>query len=396
MSSSTSAALFSMTVMLSPVSPGPEDIKEKTHHLKNGFQNPWDSWRTPSFGDITRFWRQLITGKIKFPDTTPPTVIVQKPTFLPTRETPNLRATWLGHACYYVEFPSGLRVLFDPVFEDRCSPLSFMGPKRYTDVPCQIDEIPTIDAVVISHNHYDHLSHPTVTEISKRHPNCHFFAPLGNKDWFTSIGIKNVTELDWWDERDLVLSPSQGSGPEVEGAGEGAGSGPSDITARIGCLPSQHTSNRGIFDRSKTLWASWYIESGGKKLYFGGDSGYRTVPELPADTDDWAPEYNFPTCPAFKEIGKYRGPFDLGLIPIGAYQPRWFMSTMHADPHDAVRIFEDTKCKKAMGIHWGTWVLTNEEVLEPPKKLKEALSRHGIPEVGVFDVCQIGESREFE
>lgn len=125
------------------------------------------------------------------------------------------------------------------------------------------------------------------------------------------------------------------------------------------------------------------------------DTGYRAVPELPDNVDDYAPEYDLPICPAFKQVGEYRGPFDLGLIPIGAYQPRWIMSPMHANPHDSVRIFQDTKCRKALGMHWGTWVLTEEDVLEPPRKLKEALKKHEIPEEGVFDVCDIGESREF-
>ena len=216
------------------------------------------------------FLRRQINGKANRPDTTPPTVPVQKPEFLPGRETPKLRATWLGHACYYVEYPSGLRVLFDPVFEDRCSPISWLGPKRYTEMPCQIKDIPIIDAVVISHNHYDHLSYPTVKEISERHPNCHFFVPLGNEEWFKSSGIDNVTELDWWEERDIVLSPSQSTGTQVkESVGNGSSS-PGDIKGRVGCLPCQHTSNRGVFDRAKTLWASWYIESGGRKVYFAG------------------------------------------------------------------------------------------------------------------------------
>lgn len=194
---------------------------------------------------------------------------IQKPQFLPSRDTPGLRATWLGHACYYVEFPSGLRVLFDPVFEDRCSPFSWLGPKRYTEAPCQIKDIPIIDAVVISHNHYDHLSYPTIKEISDNHPNCHFFAPLGNKPWFTSSGIKNMTELDWWDERDITLSPSKGPSTEVQEP-DGLSSKAADIKARIGCLPCQHTSARGPFDRSKTLWSSWSLESGGRKVYFAG------------------------------------------------------------------------------------------------------------------------------
>ncbi|KAL3466270.1 beta-lactamase superfamily domain-containing protein [Aspergillus heterothallicus] len=393
MASSTATVVYALTVSASPVSAGPEDVSKKAHHVKNGFDNPWDSWTAPFSKQGKMVWR-LVSGKANRPNTTPPTVPIHKPEFLPTRETSMLRATWLGHACYYVEFPGGLRVLFDPVFEDRCSPLSWLGPKRYTEPPCQIADIPTIDAVVISHNHYDHLSLPTVKDIHKRHPNCHFFVPLGNKDWFIQTGIPNVTELDWWDERDISLSPSQPEA-EVKTPAESSASKAADISARIGCLPCQHFSARTPFDRCKTLWASWYVESGGRKVYFAGDTGYRTVPELPDDVDDHAPEYNFPSCPAFKQVGQFRGPFDLGLIPIGAYDPRFFMSPIHSDPHDAVEIFKDTKCKQALGMHWGTWVLTEEDVFEPPRKLKEALKKHEIPETGVFDICDIGESREF-
>jgi L-ascorbate metabolism protein UlaG (beta-lactamase superfamily) len=214
------------------------------------------------------FSRQL-TGEGNFPDTTPPTVPVHTPEFLPSRQTPKLRATWLGHACYYVEFPSGLRVLFDPVFEDRCSPLSWLGPKRYTEAPCKISDIPIIDAVVISHNHYDHLSYHTVKEISQKHPSCHFFAPLGNKKWFTESGIDNMTELDWWEERDITLSPSQSSSTDVTKP-EDTSLKADKIFGCISCLPCQHTSNRCIRDRAKTLWASWSIESGGSKVYFAG------------------------------------------------------------------------------------------------------------------------------
>ena len=218
-----------------------------------------------------------MNGKANNPDTTPPTVTVRKPEFLPSRDTPKLRATWLGHACYYVEFPSGLRVLFDPVFEARCGPCCgpySLGPKRYTEPACQIKDIPVIDAVVISHNHYDHLSYPTVSEIAKRHPNCHFFAPLGNKSWFHSSGIKNVTEMDWWDERDIAMSPKEGKQAQVEPVGEASAT--AEIKARISCLPCQHVTARTPFDKYKTLWASWAIESGGSKVYF---AGYDNLPQ---------------------------------------------------------------------------------------------------------------------
>ncbi|MCJ1360977.1 hypothetical protein MMC16_000072 [Acarospora aff. strigata] len=423
-SSAAAAALYAATISSSALSGAvPEDTKDKKHHLKDGkgFTNPWDSWREMGAWSIMKaLIMRRLTGQSNTPDTTPPTVPVRKPTFLPSRSTPALRATWLGHACYFVEFPGGFRVLFDPVFSRRCSPFSWLGPKRYTEVPCQIEDIPSepnprtarrdircritslrrntaIDAVVISHNHYDHMDHPTITTIKERHPNAHFFVPLGNKQWFTASGIHNVTELDWWDERDVHLSPLQ-ERKTVQVPSDGAtNTGPDtqDISARIGCLPCQHTSARTPFDKGHTLWSSWSIESGGKKVWFGGDTGYRAVPALPPSENDYAPSLSLPHCPAFAQIGALRGPFDLGLIPIGAYDPRWIMSPMHANPFDSVNIFLDTRCKRAMGIHWGTWVLTEENVLEPPRKLREALRWKGLPEDGVFGVCDVGESREF-
>jgi N-acyl-phosphatidylethanolamine-hydrolysing phospholipase D len=208
----------------------------------------------------------------------------------------------------------------------------------------------------------DHLSHPTVLELHKNHPNAQFFVGLGLKKWFNESGIKNVVELDWWNDINLTLSHNTG---EKRISDASAASAPpksptdSDITARISCLPCQHTSARSAFDKGATLWCSWAVESGGKKVWFGGDTGYRAVPELPKEVDDYGDEFkDLPHCPAFKQIGDLRGPFDLGLIPIGAYDPRHIMSPMHANPFDSVNIFVETKCRRAMGIHWGTWVLT--------------------------------------
>jgi N-acyl-phosphatidylethanolamine-hydrolysing phospholipase D len=185
------AALYTYTISNPASLPAvPDDSVHKKHHLtdSNGFQNPWKSYEEMSGPQIGRalLWsvipnftklfsiaylltvepRRMLTGKIKYPDINPSTITVIEPTFLASRDaSTSLRATWLGHACYYVEFPSGLRVLFDPVFEDRCSPFSFMGPKRHSKIPCQIKDIPIVDAVVISHSHYDHLSHPTILEL---------------------------------------------------------------------------------------------------------------------------------------------------------------------------------------------------------------------------------------
>ena len=155
------------------------------------------------------------------------------------------------------------------------SPFTWLGPKRYTDMPCQVEDIPTIDAVVISHNHYDHMDHPTIMKIKAKHPNVQFFVPLGNKKWFEKSGInKGVTELDWWEQRDIELAPSTN---KIEVSKTDVRSNIADeksILARIGCLPCQHTSARTAFDKSLTLWASWSVESGGKKVWFGGDTGF--------------------------------------------------------------------------------------------------------------------------
>ncbi|KAK0977376.1 hypothetical protein LTS16_018774 [Friedmanniomyces endolithicus] len=389
------ASAIMSAIVSAPTAPSqqPTDVAAKAHHNKHGtgFVNPWPSYIERSgpqmLGNI--LWMRL-SGQWKDPDTTPPTVPVRKPEFLPSRQTGKLRATWLGHACYYVEFPSVLRVLFDPVFTERCSPFTRVGPKRFTEMPCQVEDIPFIDAVVISHNHYDHLSHPTIQRIAKKYPNAHYFVGLGNKPWFKHMGLDdtNVTEMDWWEEKQFTLSPAErGEGEQTQ----------ADISAVIGCLPCQHTSARTAFDKAHTLWASWSVTSGGKKIWFGGDTGYRAVPAVPKGEFDYSEKYaDLPHCPAFAQIGELRGPFDLGLIPIGAYDPRHIMSAMHANPYDSVNIFVDTKCKKALGIHWGTWVLTSEEVMEPPRVLKEALNWKGIEEKGVFETCDIGESRVIE
>lgn len=277
-----------------------------------------------------------------------------------------------------------------------------MGPKRYTKPPCMIKDIPIVDVVVISHSHYDHLSHPTVTEIQQSHPNVLFAVPLGLKKWFNNSGVKNVVELDWWQDVDITLNPATNQ-KSVSAASDtpfnASGSSSSDtqsITARISCLPCQHTSARTLWDKNHTLWASWAVKSGDKNVWFGGDTGYRHVPKLPDGHDDYSPEYaHLPRCPAFKEIGDRVGPFNLGMIPIGAYDPRWIFSSMHANPFDSVEIFKDTGCKRAMGIHWGTWVLTEEDVWAPAILLRKAMGRSGFAEQGVFDVCDIGESRVF-
>jgi N-acyl-phosphatidylethanolamine-hydrolysing phospholipase D len=219
--------------------------------------------------------------------------------------------------------------------------------------PVSMEEIPEVDAVVISHNHYDHMDIPTLTVLKEKY-NPQFFAPLNNDQTFLDTGIEpsRFHCLDWWEDREITVqlpATSNGSGNE---------SIKNDVKFKLTCTPSQHISSRTPFDRCHSLWSSWALEElsssqrQGFKLWFGGDTGYRHVPQgTPvSDEDD---ETKIPCCPVFKEIGEKFGEFDLALIPIGAYEPRDIMSAVHASPSDAVRIFKDIKAKKALGIHWG-------------------------------------------
>ncbi|RAL00865.1 dioxygenase [Aspergillus ibericus CBS 121593] len=403
----SSASQYTLTLSPPTLSrTAPESASDKNHWVRDAtgnaksFVNPWPSSKDFTFPEIFRdmIQHKFFSGNSQKPDTAASTVSVVKPTFLASRTGSSvLRATWLGHACYFVEFPTGLRVLFDPVFEERCSPFSWIGHRRFTERPCDVSDIPIIDCVIISHSHYDHLSYPTVMDIHKHHPSAQFFVPKGLKKWFTDCGIQNAVELDWWEDITLTLTPHKSTAEQS--SPDASAPHPSDsneITATISCLPTQHTSARTPFNKATTLWASWSITSGTKSIYFAGDTGYRTVPYLPPELDDWGREFaHLPVCPAFKEIGEFRGPFDLGLIPIGAYKPRHVLSTVHSNPFDAVEIFKDTRCRRAMGIHWGTWAVAEEDVMEPPGLLRRALKRSGVDERGVFDVCDVGVSREF-
>ncbi len=244
-------------------------------------------------------------------------------------ENPNEQpqVTWIGHATVLVQY-AGVSFLTDPHLSDYASPIPFMGPKRLIPPALTIDQLPAVDFVLISHNHYDHLDDKTVKQMGNTTT---WVVPLGLKQWLLKRDISEdkIIELDWWQ--------SYVHNNEV------------NITA----TPSKHWSKRTPFDTNKSLWASWHIDIKGFKTWFAGDTGYDET--------------------AFKEIGNQLGPHDLALIPIGAYGPRYFMLPQHVDPQQAVLSHIDVQSKYSVGIHWGTFQLTHEPYSEPKILLQDSL-----------------------
>ncbi len=259
------------------------------------------------------------------------------------RSEPSL--TWIGHASFLLQL-DGLNVLTDPVFGARASPFTFAGPRRLTPVGLAINQLPPIDLVLISHNHYDHLDDASVRRLAQDHPQAQFVVPLGLKVWFAERGITRVVELEWWQSATL-----------------GA--------ARVTSVPVQHFSGRSLRDRNATQWCGLVLELGGRRVLFAGDTGYSKD---------------------FADIGARFAPFDLALLPIGAYDPRWFMAAVHVNPEEAVQIHLDIDSRLSVAMHWGTFRLTSEPLDEPPQRLAAALRAAGVSEQS-FVVYQHGETR---
>lgn len=255
--------------------------------------------------------------------------------------------TWVGHATLLVQM-GHVSFLTDPIWSDRPSPVSFIGPRRHVAPGVAIDALPEIDFVVISHNHYDHLDLPTLRALAERSADTRFVVPLANAGLLRDAGIENVVELDW--------------GASLEHAG-----------VRVFCLPSQHWSVRGIGDERRALWASWAVVSEERRFYFAGDTGY---------------------FDGFARIADALGPFDLAALPIGAYEPRAMMRESHMNPEEAARAARDLRTRRAVAMHFGTFDLSDEPLDEPPKRFRAATLEQGFESDDVW-VLDVGETRAF-
>ena len=255
--------------------------------------------------------------------------------------------SFIGHSCFLLRLP-GLTVLTDPVFSSRCSPVSFAGPKRVRDPGIALRALPKIDLVLLSHNHYDHLDVASLRKLRRRFPGMRIVTSLGNAKFLAGKGLHGAVELDWW---------------EAHGLGE----------TRITATPARHFSARTLWDRNETLWAGFVLEHRGAKIYFAGDSGYTKF---------------------FGEIGQRLGAPDISLLPIGAYEPRWFMGPVHMNPADAVQAFLDLHSGQAIGMHFGTFQLTAEAIDQPQIDLAAAKAEAGLPD-DAFVTLDCGETRRF-
>ena len=249
-----------------------------------------------------------------------------------------------------------MNVLTDPMWGDRASPVSFAGPRRWTAPGLALDSLPPIDVVLQSHDHYDHLDRGTVRWLAAHHPDAQWCAPRGVGARLRRFGVRSVTEHDWWDRFTVA-------GLDVM------------------CTPSRHFSGRALRDRDATLWCGWSLGSPAHRLFFAGDTGMH---------------------PEFRRIAERAGPFDLVLMPIGAYEPRWFMGPVHIDPTEAANAYESlrsaapaARAPVLVGMHWGTFKLTDEAMDEPPRRMAAEWKARGLA-AELLWLPAHGETREIE
>lgn len=324
--------------------PGRPKPGAPAHHLERGFRNLDPEYRRP---DAWTRWRFVVPHLLRttFAPRRAALAVVPNDGRLLRTNPPVATVTWVGHSTLLVQL-DGVTLLTDPQWSDRASPWSFAGPARVTPPGLRFEDLPPIDLVLISHDHYDHLDEPTVRRLWAAHRPL-FLAPLGYRAWFAARGIDAVEELDWWEER------------SVKGV-------------RLVCVPAQHWSARTPWDENRRLWSGWAVLGRDRRLYFAGDTGYY--------------------APVFDAIGRRLGPFDLAAIPVGAYRPAALMGRSHTTPEQALRVLEDVGGRRLVPIHWGTFDLAQEPLGEPPVRLEEEARRLGVAPDRLW-ILRHGETR---
>ncbi len=292
------------------------------HYDGERFFNPWDQ-QNKSFSDFLRW--QRTREKASWPEQ-----VAVNPSKPPqTVDDGTLRVTFVNHATTLIQ-TRGLNILTDPIWSERASPLSWLGPARVREPGVRLLDLPPINIIIVSHNHYDHMDKATLAKLAERDAP-RILVPLGNDTILA--GIDRVEAYDWQDTIPIG----------------------SDMT--IVPQPVQHWSSRLGFDRNKALWAGYVITSPDGNLYFSGDTGYSNQ---------------------FSKTARKFGPFRLALLPVGAYEPRWFMRYQHMNPAEAVQAHLDLEAEYSLGIHWGTFQLTDEGIDTPIHELESALSKLGV------------------
>ncbi|HUL70265.1 MAG TPA: MBL fold metallo-hydrolase [Gemmatimonadales bacterium] len=325
----------------------------RPHHGPDGrFRNPWPGGEIQGLPGLLRWGlHRMIRRRGPARAVDPALFRSVQPNLSDPNGSP-LDVTWLGHSTVLIRTPAAT-VLTDPVWAERVSPFSFLGPRRWVPAPLALEALPRLDLVLLSHNHYDHLDQATVRRLAELQPGAPWVMPLGLSATLRGWGVRDAIELDWWD---------------VHRAG----------VIEIGCAPAMHFSARGFRDRNQTLWCGWSIRLGERRAFFAGDTGYH---------------------PEFPRIRERFGPFDLLMLPVGAYEPRWFMRPVHMNPEEAVLAYRDLVPDPAesagvmVPIHWGTYRLTDEPMDEPPGRTREAWRGAGLPEERLW-ILQHGETRQ--
>jgi L-ascorbate metabolism protein UlaG (beta-lactamase superfamily) len=255
--------------------------------------------------------------------------------------------TFIGHATFLIQTAAG-NILTDPMYSRRAGPLNVLGPRRVRQPAVPFDDLPPISMVLLSHNHYDHCDLRTLRKLAERF-DPRVVTPLGNGALVRSSGIRHVEELDWWQDAKTSIVPTT-------------------------LTPAQHFSARSPLDRNRALWGGFMLVAGGARIFFAGDTAY---------------------APFFRDVRQRLGPIDLALLPIGAYEPRWFMQALHMNPDEAAQVHVDLEALESVGMHFGTFQMTTEGIDEPLRALEAARRARNIP-ASQFRTLGFGESVRLE